>query len=227
MRWQEARHAGADIPQTEGCGGRALAGQGRGDGLSGAGDQPSDLLPVAERLWRDEDRSGEASGGPGEGKRAARASGRRQGAKHPDPEGSRRGKLPIPERRRRCVPHIRERLGVSQGRVGCSPRPAQTTDMNRRSRRSPSSRATRSDSHTECANTAGSSPPRIIPEDSGEDGGMTGVGIEPMTYGLKGRFVYTAHSGYPERTGILIPAVRHETRISPADGADDTRQDTR
>ena len=60
---------------------------------------------------------GEASQGAREGEPTAEAGGGRADAGQADLEGSLRGKLLSPERRRRCVVQVRQRLGVSERRA--------------------------------------------------------------------------------------------------------------
>ena len=52
--------------------------------------------------------------GAGEGERTAKASGGEPDGGQADPGGSDQGKLLSPERRRRCVMHVRQRLGASE-----------------------------------------------------------------------------------------------------------------
>ena len=77
----------------------------------------ADVLPVAEGVRGDEDESGEASEGVREGEPATEAGGGRSDGGQHDPEGSVKGKLLSPERRRRCVVRVQQRLGVSERRA--------------------------------------------------------------------------------------------------------------
>ena len=74
-------------------------------------------LPMAAGVRGNEGEPGEASQGAREGEPAAEAGGGRADAGQADLEGSLRGKLLSPERRRRCVVQVRQRLGVSERRA--------------------------------------------------------------------------------------------------------------
>ena len=72
------------------------------------------VLPVAPGVRGDEGGSSSTLQGAGEGERTAKASGGEPDGGQADPGGSDQGKLLSPERRRRCVMHVRQRLGASE-----------------------------------------------------------------------------------------------------------------
>ena len=84
------------------------------------GDHRTDVLPVAERVWRAENRSGQAAQGVGAGEYALKTGRGRAHTRQGDPERGRRGKLLSPARRRQTVEHRCATLGLpNDGPVGC------------------------------------------------------------------------------------------------------------
>ena len=81
------------------------------------GGQRADVLPVAAGVWGDEGGPGSASEGAGARERTTEASGGEPDDRQADSGGSGPGKLLSPERKRRCVVHARQRLGVSERRA--------------------------------------------------------------------------------------------------------------
>ena len=81
------------------------------------GVSEQNVLPMAAGVRGNEAEPGEASQGAREGETTAEAGGGRADAGQADLEGSLRGKLLSPERRRRCVVQVRQRLGVSERRA--------------------------------------------------------------------------------------------------------------
>src|SRR3546814_12544882 len=79
--------------------------------------QRANLLSVAQRIWRPEDRSGATDEGPGEGEPAASPCDIGPDAGQADIAGGCPGKLLSPARRRRCIDHIRTMMPVSERRV--------------------------------------------------------------------------------------------------------------
>jgi len=69
------------------------------------------LLPLAERIRRDPDGSGEASEGVGEGECLTEKAGGRGGIGQGHSAGGRVGELLSPRKRRRTVEHVRDPLG--------------------------------------------------------------------------------------------------------------------
>ena len=78
------------------------------------GIERADVLPVEAGVRGDEGGSSSTLQGAGEGERTAEASGGEPDGGQADPGGSDQGKLLSPERRRRCVMHVRQRLGASE-----------------------------------------------------------------------------------------------------------------
>ena len=93
--------------------GRSGEGQDGEDGDPGARDQRADVLAVEEGVRGDEGGPGASIQGAAERERAAEASGGEPDAGQADPGGSGQGKLLSPERRRRCVVQVRQRLGAT------------------------------------------------------------------------------------------------------------------
>ena len=88
-----------------------------GRGGAPAGDQRADVpdvLPVAEGVRGDEGGPGTPREGARAGECTAEASGGEPDAGQADRGGSGQGKLLSPERRRRAVVHVRQRLGASE-----------------------------------------------------------------------------------------------------------------
>ena len=86
-------------------------------GVPRAGGERANVLPMAAGVRGNEAEPGEASQGAREGEPTAEAGGGRADAGQADLEGSLRGKLLSPERRRRCVVQVRQRLRVSERRA--------------------------------------------------------------------------------------------------------------
>ena len=78
------------------------------------GIERADVLPVEAGVQGDEGGSSSTLQGAGEGERTAEASGGEPDGGQADPGGSDQGKLLSPERRRRCMMHVRQRLGASE-----------------------------------------------------------------------------------------------------------------
>jgi putative transposase len=72
---------------------------------------------MAEALWWDAATSTRSSEGAGEGEPAIAASGLRSHAGQADPDRGSKGKLLSPSRRRKCIDHVRQELGVSERRA--------------------------------------------------------------------------------------------------------------
>src|SRR3546814_20532060 len=72
---------------------------------------------LAQGVWRSEDRPSAAHEGSGEGESSAQAGDLRPDARQVDPAGGGSGKLLSPERRRRCIDHVRGELAVSERRI--------------------------------------------------------------------------------------------------------------
>src|SRR3546814_16667195 len=73
--------------------------------------QRANLLSVAQRIWRPEDRSGATDEGPGEGEPAASPCDIGPDAGQADIAGGCPGKLLSPARRRRCIRSEARRVG--------------------------------------------------------------------------------------------------------------------
>lgn len=82
-------------------------------GLPGSGNRGTDVLPLAEGIWRAAVGAGPETQGTGERKRPTAAGGGGTDRGKADPEGHRPGKLISPERRRQAVRHAREE-GLSE-----------------------------------------------------------------------------------------------------------------
>src|SRR5215211_5586705 len=113
---EEETYPRADRPHAAPSGRRAGR---RSFGLGGRQDarhKRGDLPPLAQPVWRHEDRRDEAPQGVGEGERPLKEDSRPAGSGHRHPKGGEPGKLLSPARRRAAVEHVR-RLGVSERRA--------------------------------------------------------------------------------------------------------------
>ena len=97
--------------------------QGGNDGRCMSSDRGyrADLLPLAQGIWRPENRPGAADEESGEGEWSATPGNLGSDARQADLAGGSPGKLLSPARRRRCVDHARGELAVwlNDGSAGC------------------------------------------------------------------------------------------------------------
>ena len=117
---QEKTYAGAGDQQAQrGRGGNSRE-QHSCPGRPRDGSDRADLLPVAHRVRRSEDRPREAPEASGVGEQPSEESGGRPDAGQPDTERGVGGKLLSPSRRRQCVDHVKESLESRSGApAGC------------------------------------------------------------------------------------------------------------
>jgi hypothetical protein len=80
-------------------------------------DHRTDVLPVAERVWRAENRSGQAAQGVGAGEYALKTGRSRAHTRQGDPERGHREKLLSPARRRQTVEHGCATVGLPERRA--------------------------------------------------------------------------------------------------------------
>jgi putative transposase len=114
---KEELQAGRDCRQAAagGCFNLARPGCGRGDPFDRS--QRGDVLPLASRVWRVEERSGQAAEGTGDREHPASPRGLRPDFGQADPAGGGPGKLLSPARRRACIEHVRRVLAISERRA--------------------------------------------------------------------------------------------------------------
>ena len=87
------------------------------DAIRQIGVSEVDVLSLAQGVWWYEDRSAETPEGAREGERAVTPCCLGPDIGQGDSEKGRQGKLLSPSRRRRCIDHVRKRLGVSERRA--------------------------------------------------------------------------------------------------------------
>src|SRR5580700_3936924 len=117
---KEAVQVGRDC--REAAAGRCsdLAGPECGGGDPLDRGQGGDILPLAPRVWRVEERSGQAAEGSGDREHATATGDLGPGAGQADLAGGGPGKLLSPARRRACIEHVRQVLSVSGRRAGAA-----------------------------------------------------------------------------------------------------------
>ncbi len=107
----------ADHPQAQNCRAADRPGQDRRRRLPCDRGDAADVSPLAAAIRRDAGRGGQATDPAGEGERPPQKASGRSRAGEGDAQGSRRGKLLSPERRRRAVTVLQERYRASERKV--------------------------------------------------------------------------------------------------------------
>src|ERR1700691_31714 len=103
--------------------------------MPGERDHGTDVLPLAQGIWRAEAGPGASAEGVGEGELTSEAAGGRAEPGQADPERYRGGKLISPARRRMAVSGAQEKYQVSERRVCLLVKQPRGTQRYRRTQR--------------------------------------------------------------------------------------------